>query len=208
MAYGQFPGVSYSRISSTPLPTQVQGVQVLLGDHPAPLLMIESSQIEFQVPGATPPGEATIRVLIYGEEIASATAQIAEVSPGLLLQDFRPHQPGLIYNQDWSMITEAARAVRGQVVHLIATGGGRPNAPPPDGAPAPAGTASRTLLAPEVYVGADKAVVLGSHLSPVVPGVWQIDAVIPERSSLAGQVPVYVVLGGRISNGVTFWITP
>ena len=40
------------------LPKELGGVQVLVNDTPAPLMMVRPGQIKFQVPSATPMGSA------------------------------------------------------------------------------------------------------------------------------------------------------
>ena len=57
-----------------------------------------------------------------------------------------------------------------------------------------------------MFIGSERADVIYSGLTTVFPGVWLIDAVVPAAAAVAGQMPVFVTLGGVPSNAVTFWV--
>ena len=52
--FGANLGTATSNASTVPLQTNVQGIQVLVNGIAAPLLYVSSTQINFQVPSATP----------------------------------------------------------------------------------------------------------------------------------------------------------
>jgi uncharacterized protein (TIGR03437 family) len=64
----------------------------------------------------------------------------------------------------------------------------------------------RTQETPEVFISVDKAEVIFSGLSPQFPGLWQINARVPDKPYIRGQVPVYVTINGVSSNVVSFWV--
>ena len=44
-------------------------------------------------------------------------------------------------------------------------------------------------------------------MSPLFPGLWQINARVPDAATVTKQVPVFVIAeGGAVSNGVTVWV--
>jgi uncharacterized protein (TIGR03437 family) len=63
------------------------------------------------------------------------------------------------------------------------------------------GTGQGSGSAPRVYVGRDLAGLLYSGAHPAFPGLWQLNVRTPAGG--AGEVPVYVTLGGMASNAVT-----
>jgi uncharacterized protein (TIGR03437 family) len=73
---------------------------------------------------------------------------------------------------------------RGRVLEIYATGQGSEQAQP------------------RVYAGTEPAEVLYSGSTGQFVGLWQINAVIPERAG-RGETPVFVTLGGVASNAVT-----
>jgi uncharacterized protein (TIGR03437 family) len=127
-------------------------------------------------------------VLLQGVEVLSTVVQIASSSPGLFLSDVsRVDQPGAILNQDSSLNTAGARARRGEVIQIFATGVG-------------AG-------APRVFLATENAEVVYSGLSAEFPGLWQLNVRVPDAPSIAKQVPVFVIGDdGSVSNGVTIWV--
>jgi len=74
--------------TTTPLPTELGGVQVRVRDalgveRMAPLFFVSPAQINFQVPAATSAGTALLSVLLNGAGAGQGTAAVAPVAPGL-----------------------------------------------------------------------------------------------------------------------------
>ena len=74
--------------STTPLPTELGGVQVRVRDafgveRVAPLFFVSPAQINFQVPADTSAGTALLSVLLNGAGAGQGTAAVAPVAPGL-----------------------------------------------------------------------------------------------------------------------------
>ena len=175
--------------SSVPWPDSLAGVEVRFDDQPAPLAAVTPGQINLQVPSGIAPGTVRLEVLRDGVEALSAPAQIASSSPGLFLADpARGDQPGEVFNQDSSLNTSTARARRGEVIRIFATGAG-----------APGGT--------RAFVAAESAEVTSLGLSPDYPGLWQVGVRLPDAPSISKQVPVFIVEdNGAVSNAVTVWV--
>lgn len=73
---------------STDLPRLLGGVQLLITDregaeHRAPLYFVSPSQINYLVPREVAEGEALVRVLRDGQEVARGRLQVAASAPGL-----------------------------------------------------------------------------------------------------------------------------
>ncbi|MEK7406545.1 MAG: hypothetical protein AAB225_15695 [Acidobacteriota bacterium] len=201
--FGDFDGITPGDATSVPLPGQIAGVRLLVNEASAPLVAVRSGQINFQVPAATAPGRAAIRVTASGRELAAGAAEVAAAGPGLFVLDPASlDRRGAILNQDSQINSESARARRGEVIQIFATGGGAVTPAIEDGA---AGLA-RTLAWPRVFIGLEEAPVVFSGVSSQFPGLWQINVRVPERSSLVGQAPAFLHIGGRSSNAVTVWV--
>jgi uncharacterized protein (TIGR03437 family) len=51
------------------------------------------------------------------------------------------------------------------------------------------------------FIGSELATVTYSGPQPSFPGLWQVNAVIPD--GVSGELPVFAVVGAAASNGVT-----
>ena len=179
IAPGSFAS-AFGSFSQTPDEVTVNGVagQIVAGS---------ASQVNFIVPAATSPGNATISVLAAGMELAQGQASISAVGPGIfVLEGDNPSQPGAVENQDYSVNSNSNPAARGSVVQIFATGYGQLSG------------------APQVFFADTPAQILFSGETPQYPGLWQINAVAPP--TLSGQVPVFIIGGNLTSNAVTISI--
>jgi uncharacterized protein (TIGR03437 family) len=139
-------------------------------------MMVRPGQINFQVPSATPMGNAAVSIRRGASEVASYRAWIAPAAPGLY----------------------AAAAPSGGAITIYGNGQGATDPPVEDGAAAPKAEAS--VIMPQVYIGTERAELLFSGLSPSFPGLWQIN--VRARQGITGEMPVFVTLGGSASNGI------
>jgi uncharacterized protein (TIGR03437 family) len=165
--------------------------QVLINGAAAKLLSVAPSQVNFIVPASAAPGRAVVAVLAGGAELATGQVTVVPAAPGVLLvSPTDASQPGAVENQDNSVNSSSAKAARGSVVQIYATGNG-----PLD----QSGAAPVTVMVNNI-----PAKVLYSAPVPAYPGLWLIDAQLPD--SLTGQVPFYLISGNLASNPATIWI--
>jgi uncharacterized protein (TIGR03437 family) len=71
---------------------------------------------------------------------------------------------------------------------------------------APTGAESPTTVAPRVFVAGVEAQVLFSGLFPLFPGLWQVNAMVPDEAYITGAVPLVVTFNNVPSNTVFFWV--
>jgi uncharacterized protein (TIGR03437 family) len=181
IAPGSFASV-FGAFSSTPDQVLVAGVKTSIFSS-------TKSQVNFLVPPAIAPGPATVSVRSADTEVASGTVSITASAPGLfILNPADPSQPGAVENQDYSVNSATNPAQGGSVVQIFATGYG-----PLDGS-APA----------QVFFGDSPANILFSGPLAQFPGLWQINAQVPNTA--AGQVPLFVIEGSLASNAVTIYV--
>ncbi len=163
------------------------------------MLYASPSQINFQVPGATPVGaleEIQVARISTGQVLASWLFQIDAESPGLFTVDGSGSGQIAAFNQDGSVNNGANPAKAGSVVTLYGTGQGAIHGMPPDGQGAQG--IVETSETPQVFInsgfvsGGD---VLFSGLAPGFAGLWQINVKVPSDAPPA-DVVVFVIYGG------------
>ena len=110
--------------SGLPWPTQLGGVSIAVAGIPAPILSVSNvsgagQQINFQVPATAPPDGSIAEVdLVY--QGWTSTAFPARVAPGIFTL---PDGSGAIQHaSDYSLVTAANPAQRGEVVIVYMTG--------------------------------------------------------------------------------------
>ncbi|MGH9722899.1 MAG: hypothetical protein ACRD8O_22035, partial [Bryobacteraceae bacterium] len=197
-AYRQ--GVAFTEepkvVESTPWPTELADVQVLINDKLAPMLYVYPDQLAYQVPmSTTPNGSAEMQVVrkSTGQILGAGSLSMDLASPGLFTQNSTGNGQLAALNEDNTLNTPTNQVAWGKVVTFYGTGQGFIPGAPADGEPAtgPVNTPDK----PRVFMGtrfvADEDV-LYSGLAPGLVGVWQLNVKVPNTVVPALQVPVYV----------------
>ncbi|MDZ7640188.1 MAG: hypothetical protein U5J83_18370 [Bryobacterales bacterium] len=211
-AFGTFTGATQGSPTMVPLPTSINGVELRVNGVAAPLLFVSATQINFQVPAATPitvtslTTTVTVEVRVGGSVVASGTMAVAPASPAMFVADLAdPLAPGAILNQQSQFV--AVR--RGEVIQIFATGAGTDlSSPVIDGTAAGSAPLVDTTKKPRVFIFQQEATVEFSGLSPEFVGLWQINVKVPENASVSGTVPVQIFYDGLLSNVVTINVLP
>ncbi|MCW5981866.1 MAG: hypothetical protein KIT09_27525 [Bryobacteraceae bacterium] len=201
-------------LSQLPLPESLGGVQVRVEGVAARLYAVranvagEQDVIAFLVPQNTQEGRRPVEVLLNGQTAGQGSIDVIASSPGIF---FSRGADGLdlggVLNQSNQFAVEATPARRGETVQIYLTGQGTNlTAAVEDGNVPPAGTLVRTTTDPEVHVSVDKAEVQFSGVHGLFPGLWQVNAVVPDRPYIRGPVYLRVAMNGVVSNQVVFWV--
>jgi uncharacterized protein (TIGR03437 family) len=184
------------------LPTELSGVQVLFGNEPAPLLYVQSEQINAVVPwdagnGSPNPG---ISVEVKYNGASSNTAVLLNrAAPGIFLANFTT-QLAAVLNADGTPNSPTNPAKRGSVVTFYGTGGGATNPPGVDGGIWPSSPLAHLSLPVSVQINDVAADVLYAGSAPgMVSGIFQINVKVPDLFSPPPTVPIVVTIGG-VSN--------
>ncbi len=200
-AFGEFAGVTEESATSLPLPANLGGVELLVGGEPAPLRYVSSTQINFLVPqsaaidprGINEPVASPVTVRLGGEVIGKGTLAVRQASPAVFVLNVDdPARPAAVINENRMLNGPSARADRGSVIEIFATGRG--------------GTRGVTESAPAVFFALEPAEVLSSNVPEGLPGVWMLRVRIPGAPSVAGQVPFVVLHRGVQSNVGSVWL--
>lgn len=179
--HGVAPGGWAAALGSFP----AGAVEIRVEGRAAPVIASAPNRIVFRIPPETPAGAARAELAHTAGPLPSACFEVSATAPALFtLNAADPRQPGVVLNPDGNLNGAAARAQRGSVVRIFATGA------------APA-------AAPQVWISGEPAEVRSSGI--LLPGLWQIEAVVPAGSAI-GTVPVYVAAGGMASNAVTIQV--
>ena len=205
-AYGTYPGVTAEQAATVPLPATLGGVQVLVNGTAAPLVAVGPLVMSFNIPLGTPAGRAAVRVTRGGADLATGTADVVAYSPGIFFALGDPLAQGGVLNDASAYALQGAPARRGRAIQIFGTGQGPVDLSIADGGVAPAGSVARVTGETKVYISVDEAVVQFSGLSPGFPGLWQINAIVPDKPYIAGQVPLVVTMNGIPTNQVSFWV--
>lgn len=179
-------------------PTELAGVRVLFDGIPAPLLYVQSQQINAIVPWEIA-GQATTQVHVEfgGNSTTTATIPVASSAPALFHSDFVSTQ-GAIQNDDGTMNSAANPAARGSVVALWGTGGGPLSPAGVTGALWGFDPLARLQLPIAARIGNIDAEVIYAGAAPgLVSGFFQINLRIPSNVT-PGNNFIGLTIGGRL----------
>jgi uncharacterized protein (TIGR03437 family) len=195
--------------SSLPFPTTLNGVQVLVNNRPSPVFLVSAGQISFLVPQATETtGPATVAVINNGARSNEIQVPVSRSSPGVFSIPPSGFGPGAITKPDFSLVTAANPARRGDTVLIFLTGLGAVSPPVPDGAAAGANPLSLVSGNVNVYIGGVQAQVSFKGLGPGLAGLYQLNVVIPARAPSGASVPLGIETAEAFHDQVDIAIAP
>jgi len=197
-AFGTFANVTETVATVSPIPKTLGGVSVTVNGVEAPVYFVSPTQINFLVPFSVTPGVRNVEIKTAAAT-QTTTVRIMSAAPGIFANTIG----GAVLNQNGSLNTDSARASRGQVISIFATGPGALSATIADGAAAPSDPLARTVSTPDVFIAGVRATVQFSGMAPGFAGLWQVNAVVPEQAFITGRVPLQLYMDGVDSNEVT-----
>jgi len=179
--------------ANPPLQTALSGVSVSVNGRLAPILFVNGTQINFQVPWETSVGTATVTVSVNSTASQGASVPVTAAAPGLF---------AVAQNSDFSINSPSNPALVGSAIMTYLSGSGPVTPAVADGAATPLSglvTATSTVTA---TIGGEPAQVPFAGLTPGLVAVTQVNIVVP--SDLAsGDYPVVVTIGTENSNSFT-----
>lgn len=201
--FGSDLASSLAQSDTIPLSAAIGNVSVTINDIKAPLVMVSPNQINAQVPwellkdaGST--GTANV-VVTQGSGVSEARAvQVNPFSPGIFTLPFGFGQ-AVAVNADGTLAapsgafpgTSSAPAKAGGIVTIYATGLGPVDPPLANGANS-VDTQRVTTTVPVVTVGDKAATIQFSGLSPLYPGVYQINFTLASDTPTGTAVPLVI----------------
>jgi uncharacterized protein (TIGR03437 family) len=191
IAYGSFQGDR--------LATSVSGTRVLIGGVPAPVIYAARNQVAAIVPYA-------VAQLSRTSIVVEASAQASEPISVPVIRA----APGIFASGGNCACTNPRGAVsagnptsRGEVVTIFATGEGQTSPFGVDGLAVTREPLPRPLLPVSVLIGGVNAPVLYAGHAPGLPGLLQVNAVVPAAAS-PGAVPIQIVITDPVSGLLYF----
>ncbi len=202
-----------------PLSTTLGGVTVKFVNGSttinAPLLYLQSNQINAVVPWDLLPGHVSKNVDVVVTNKSGSSAQFsvkaAQFSPAI----FAIGDLAAVQNADGSL-AQADGSIPGRTSHpakigdsivIYATGLGPVDKPVADGAIPQSHTTVHSLHKPSVLFRGHSAVIQFSGLSPQFVGVYQLNVIVPEVTP-GDKIPLQLVLGGIASpSSITVAVT-
>ena len=181
--------------------TSVAGVRVLFDGVPAPVVYVSDKQIAVVAPYFGTAGTTThVQVEYQGVRSDPLAVAISPTAPALFTMNQQGWGQGAILNNaDYSVNGLAHPASRGQYVLLYGTGEGITDPPGVDGRLA-TGILPKPLAKVIVQIGGQNANVTYAGAAPgFMPGLFQIDAQVPQNAPAGNTVPVAVTIGDTTS---------
>jgi uncharacterized protein (TIGR03437 family) len=201
--YGANLASSPSISSTLPLPTQSEGLQVLLGLTPLPILYTSSGQMNVQVPYSVPVNtQYQLSVVDGGALSVPQTLTVAQAVPGIFTVNQQGTGQGVIVKSDQVTVAQPGTpASIGETVVIYCTGLGVVTPAVKEGMPPT--TASQTVNPATVTIGGANATVVYAGVTPGFPGLYQINATIPAGIQTGDTVPVKIIVANQPSQVVT-----
>ncbi len=184
--------------AAVPLPTTLNGVQILFNGSPVPLFYADPNQINFQVPMAAPQsGTADVQVLeaATGRVLGDTTVTMNQADPGLFTLTGDGSGTAAALNQDNTVNGPNNPAVQGSTITLFGTGQGFIAGAPADGTAS--GAPLQAARGPIVIMGFEEVPsqnITYSGLAPSLVGVWQINVQIPDTVITTPTNPTQVIV--------------
>jgi uncharacterized protein (TIGR03437 family) len=203
--YGSGLAASAASAPKLPLPTNLNGVSVLINGIAAPINFVSPTQINVVVPFETTQGVAQIQVTNNSVASNTVTQFVGSSSAGVFTYD----PAGGIGEADaqdvtagYSTVGPSNPAQIGDTIALYLAGLGGLTTTVKDGAAGP--STSTTANTPMVYIddssgNSTQATVLYSGLAPGFAGLYQIDFTVP--SDVASGPAALEIIGGLNSGG-------
>ena len=175
-----------------PFPKTLANVQLTVNGVVAALYVVSPGQISALVPFGVTGTTATLVVTNNGARSNSVDVPLAKSSPGIFTALQNGLGGGALLHADFSRVSQANPAKRGEVVLLYLTGMGAVAPSIPDGSAAPANPLSLLPGGVNVYVGGKQAEVLFKGLAPGLAGLYQINFRVPPTTPTGGAVPLAI----------------
>lgn len=218
LAPGTFVSIFGAQLASgtgfgTPFSSSIYGTTVMLGGRVLPLSYVSPSQINAQLPYDLPPNTQQTMTIQRSETLsASVDFLIAKAQPAIFTTNAQGFGQGDVYvfRGSTSPLADASNPAKaGDIVTIYCTGLGSLQADVSAGANVSGPTP--TVDTPTVTIGGvpvDPAGILYSGLSPGNPGLYQINARVPNGVAAGNSVPVVITMNGQSSSSsVTIAIT-
>jgi uncharacterized protein (TIGR03437 family) len=177
----------------------LSGVQVFFNDVSSPLVYVWDKQVSAIVPYAVQGPSVQVSILGGSEWSNQLTVNLAKTTPGIFSVDGSGMGQVVAANQDGSLNSSSAPALKGSVITLYATGAGALNPVPMDGS-LTTGTPALTALPMTAQIDGQDAPVQYAGAAPgIVSGVVQVNIAVPAGVRTGPADSIVLTIGGQTS---------
>jgi uncharacterized protein (TIGR03437 family) len=203
--YGsEFSDVS-QRATAVPLPSQIAGTSVSLGDQPLPLLYLSPGQIDAVIPYDAPANFPLLLTVNRGGLISpGAAVVVSEARPAVFLQPQVSARQGAIVGP--SALASPQTPVRSGDQIVIYCEGLGPVSPELSAGSLTPDSLFQTINPVYVTVGGQDANVEFAGLAPGAVAEYQINLTVPAGVTPGDSVPVVIKVAGQVSQAVTIGV--
>jgi uncharacterized protein (TIGR03437 family) len=206
-ALASIAGVNLSseKVTATlPLPLSLADVTVTVNGVIAPILYVQPTLINFQVPWQTQPGPATVTVAVNGVSAAPVTATVVLAEPAIFSLG---GGIAAIENADSSINTPKNPAKEGSQIAVYLTGSGPVSPAVSNAVASPSAPLSMLTGQYTATIGPAMAEVKFAGLTPSTVGLTQFNIIVPSGLP-AASYSLTITIDGQTSNTVSVAITP
>ncbi|MBV9400896.1 MAG: hypothetical protein JO062_23160 [Bryobacterales bacterium] len=165
---------------SLPLQSSLGGIEVTLNGAPMPIYYVSSTQISAIVPYTAPSDGSVVTIQVNNNGTLSNSIQLStsKTSPGVFT--IPPSGIGncAVLDVKYNLVSPANPAKIGDTISIFLTGLGAVNPPVTAGSAPPANPVVNQIQ--QVFIGETPATVSYQGLAPGLPGLYQVNAVIPQ----------------------------
>jgi len=192
--------------TSLPLPSTLNGTQLLLGGQPLPLLYASATQVNALIPQALAPNASYQLVVVRGTtQSAPVPLTVAELQPGIYTVNLSGSGQGIVEIAGTTLLAAPAgtgtRPVQSGSEYLVvfctglgAVAGPNGEAGPTDGAAAPLNLVLQTAATVTATIGGVNAPVVFSGLTPGLAGLYQVNVQVPAGTPTGDAVPLVLTV--------------
>ena len=178
-----------------PLPRELAGVSVRVGNQDAPLFFVGPGQINAQLPFEVSTGDSVpVAITVDGLLTAPQNYLIAAGQPGIFISG----ENAAILDASFQLVTAQNPARPGDTIQIFCTGLGAVDVAVETGAPGP--SFSTVLLPVTVTIGGIDAAVAFQGLAPGFVGLYQVNAVVPSGVPLDAAPSLVLTQNGIVAN--------
>jgi uncharacterized protein (TIGR03437 family) len=197
-------GTNFAASAVTPNPPQttVGGISVNVNGVLAPILFVNGTQVNFQVPWETTGATATVTVSAGGNAGATVTVPLTPAGPGLFVDATSVAQ---VQNSDSSPNSDSNPAAVSSTIQALVTGTGPVTPSIANGAVA---SDDPVMLTSQLgaTIGSEQAAVQSAVMSPSLVGVAVFSIMVPADLA-TGDYPLVIAIGDETSNAGTISVT-
>ena len=189
------------------LVTILGGASATINNIPAPMFYSFTGQLGVQIPfelsGQT---TGTIVVTVAGQSSVPVSINLDPTAPGIFTTNQQGTGMAAMLHQDGvTAVTAQNPAHPNEVIIFFGTGLGTLTPALATGA---ASAGNRTVVTPTVSIDGVQVVPDFSGAAPNFVGLNQINVRVPAGTRTASNIPVTLIIGGKLSNSVTIPVGP